>query len=94
MPERAIDLLEAHPDADALEAIATTLADRPDTLLAPLLPRLLRNLLKGADLMLEKLTLIIPLLIQADTGAPATIARVLSDEFDTALGLIEEVFVG
>ncbi|HTW04374.1 MAG TPA: hypothetical protein VMF87_29020 [Streptosporangiaceae bacterium] len=44
--------------------------------------------------MLEKLTLIIPLLIQADTGAPATIARVLSDEFDTALGLIEEVFVG
>ncbi len=94
LAEQAIDVIEAHPDADVLEAIAATLADRADTLLAPLLPRLLQALFKGGDLMLEGLTLIIPLLIQADTGASASVARVLWDEFDTALALVEEVFAG
>ena len=93
LAEEAISVLERAPDADLLEEILTALSEIPETSATALAPKVFNAVLNGAGMMLKRLPIIIPPLVQAGKSK-AIPASAFLEEFDTAINMIEELFIG
>jgi hypothetical protein len=92
--DEMVDSLRRDPDGVELEKFASILCEQPQPIVAAITPRLLRAILKVGDLLLDRLPAILPLLAKAGGGRSAETLPDYFGEIETALDLIEQVFVG